>query len=202
MPPSILTIYPVPAHLGRILAYHGAAAAPGQVAGQAAVGTTNIPAQLTSFIGRERELADVQGLLTTTRLVTLTGPGGCGKTRLAMQLAQAASEHYRDGAWLVKLAALRDPALVPQLVAKTLGISAAPEQTALQALLERTRSQVVLIVLDNCEHLIAACAELAQQVLAETSGPRILATSREPLAIVGESKYPLAGLAWPLRTPT
>ena len=161
------------------------------------MGPTNLPVPLTTFIGREHELADLSQLLTTTHLITLTGPGGCGKTRLAVQAAQAASGRYGEGIWLVQLASLHDAALLPAMLAKSLGIPPAPEESVLESLLNNLRSKTLLLVLDNCEHMIAACAELAQQILSRTSSVCILATSREPLALAGETVYPVSGLALP-----
>ncbi len=142
-------------------------------------------------------MAEVKRLLADTRLLTLTGPGGCGKTRLALQVANTVSDNFKDGVWLVELTSLRDPALVPRLITQTLGIPHAREQPALESLLNHVQWKEMLIVLDNCEHLIADCAQLAQQILSQTSELRILATSREPLAIAGETIYPVSGLAWP-----
>lgn len=159
--------------------------------------STHLPVQLTSFIGRERELAEVRRLLSTARLVTLTGAGGCGKTRLAIQIANTVNEAFEDGVWLVDLAPLREPALVPQLVAQTLGLRPAPNQPLLEAMLSFVRPRKLLLILDNCEHLSQACAQLTQQLLPRSPELRILATSREPLAIAGERIYPLSGLAWP-----
>ena len=160
-----------------------------------AIATLSVP--LTSFVGRECELADVQHLLATSRLVTLTGAGGCGKTRLAIQIAQTVSETFADGVWWVDLAPLRDPALVPQLVAQTLGVHPPPAQPLLEALLTFVRRKHLLLILDNCEHLIDACAQLSHHLLSQVSDLCILATSREPLALAGEMIYPLHGLAWP-----
>jgi predicted ATPase/DNA-binding NarL/FixJ family response regulator len=158
---------------------------------------TNLPVQLTSFVGRERDLAEVKRLVSTSRLVTLTGTGGCGKTRLAIQIANMVSHAFVDGVWLVDLAPLREPALVPQLVGQALGLRPAPDQHLLEALLNFVRPKQLLLILDNCEHLSEACAQLAQQALSQAPELRILATSREPLAMVGETIYPLSGLAWP-----
>jgi predicted ATPase/DNA-binding CsgD family transcriptional regulator len=158
---------------------------------------TNVPIQLTSFVGRERELAEVQRSLSTSRLVTLTGAGGCGKTRLAIQIAKTVSDTFRDGVWVVDLAPLREPALVPQLVAQTLGLRPPPTQPLLESLLNFVRPKQLLLIMDNCEHLIAACAQLAHQLLSQASELRMLATSREALAIAGETIYQLHGLAWP-----
>jgi non-specific serine/threonine protein kinase len=158
---------------------------------------TNLPVQLTSFIGRQRDLAEVERLLSTARLVTLTGAGGCGKTRLALQMANTVNEAFEDGVWLVELVPLRDPGLVPQLVVEALGLRPAPDQPLLESLLNFVRSKQLLLILDNCEHLSEACAQLALQLLSEAPELRILATSREPLAIPGELIYPVSGLAWP-----
>lgn len=157
----------------------------------------NLPVQLTPFIGRQREIAEVKQLLAGMRLITLTGPGGCGKTRLALQIATSVRESFKDGVWLVALAALRDPALVPQFITQALGIPRVREQPVLESLLNHVGSKEMLLVLDNCEHLIADCARLAQKILVQASEVRILATSREPLAIAGETIYPVAGLACP-----
>jgi predicted ATPase/DNA-binding NarL/FixJ family response regulator len=162
------------------------------------MGPTNLPVQLTSFIGRERELAEVELLLATSRLVTLTGPGGSGKTRLAMQLAGAIRDRYRDGAWLVELASVHESMLLPQFLTKALSIPHPPEQTALDALLDQVQTRQTLLVLDSCEHLISGCAQLAYQLLSHAPELRLLATSREPLSIAGETRYPLSGLAWPV----
>jgi predicted ATPase/DNA-binding CsgD family transcriptional regulator len=162
--------------------------------------STNLPVQLTSFIGRQRELAAIEQLLSAARLVTLTGVGGCGKTRLAVQLAGKVSDHFPDGVYFVDLVPLRESDLVPQIVLETLGLHIAPDQPLLEVLLNFVRPKGVLIVLDNCEHLIAACAQLAQQMLSYAPELRILATSREALAVAGERIYPLSGLAWPAFT--
>ncbi len=161
------------------------------------MGFTNFPVQLTSFIGREREIADVKRLLFSSHLVTLTGAGGSGKTRLAIQIANAVSETFADGVWLVDLAPLREPALVPQLVVEVLGLRPTADQPLLETLLSFVRSKQLLLILDNCEHLREACAQLAQGLLSQAPDLRILATSREPLAIAGETIYPVSGLAWP-----
>jgi non-specific serine/threonine protein kinase len=158
---------------------------------------TNVPVPLTSFVGRERELADVQHLLSSARLVTLTGAGGCGKTRLAVEIARTVSDTFTDGVWLVDLAPLREPVLVPQLAAQTLGLHPPPAQPLLESLLNYVRRKQLLLILDNCEHLIGACAQLAHHLLSHASELCLLATSREPLAIAGETIYPVHGLAWP-----
>ena len=119
----------------------------------------NLPVQLTSFIGREREVADVKRLLTTTRLLTLTGSGGTGKTRLSLAVAADLSDIYPDGVWLVELAPLVEPSLVPQTVAAALHVHEEPGRTILVTLTDYLRDKQLLLILDNCEHLIAACAE-------------------------------------------
>ncbi len=126
----------------------------------------NTPSPLTSFIGRRKELAEVQSLVAAAPLVTLTGMGGCGKTRLALQVAHELSAGFADGAWLLELAALSDDALLPQLAVKTLGVSQAAEKTALESLLDFISSRKMLLVLDNCEHLTHGCARLAGEILA------------------------------------
>ena len=161
------------------------------------MGRSFLPAQLTSFVGRRRELAEVSQLLASARLVTLTGASGCGKTRLALQVAHAAGAAFADGVWLAELAALRDPALTPDLVAQILGVRPLPNQPLLDALLDFVRPRRMLLVLDNCEHLITACAALAQTLLSVAPGLTILATSREPLALAGEMLYQV----WPLSLP-
>jgi non-specific serine/threonine protein kinase len=162
------------------------------------MGATNLPVQLTSFIGREREIADAQRLLLSAHLVTLTGAGGSGKTRLALKVATAEGETFSDGVWLVDLAPLREPGLVPQLVVAALGLRPAADQPLLEMLQYFVRPKKLLLILDNCEQLIEACAQLAQGLLSQAPELRILATSRVPLGIAGETIYPLAGLDWPV----
>ena len=161
------------------------------------MGSTNLPIQLTSFVGRDQEIVDVKHLMFNSHLVTLIGTGGSGKTRLAIQLADMVSEAFADGVWLVDLAPLHEPSLVPQLVAQVLGMRPAPDQKLPESLLVYVQSKQLLLVLDNCEHLIEACALLAQDMLSQAPQMRIVATSREPLAITGETIYPVPGLVWP-----
>jgi predicted ATPase/DNA-binding NarL/FixJ family response regulator len=156
----------------------------------------NLPQQLTSFIGREQEIAEVRSLLALTRLLTLTGPGGCGKTRLALQMAASLLD-FPDGVWLVELAALSDPALVVQAVASTLDVWEAPDRAGIEALTTYLRSKRSLLVLDNCEHLIAACAQLTEDLLRACPNLYILATSRESLNIAGETVYLVPSLSLP-----
>jgi non-specific serine/threonine protein kinase len=133
----------------------------------------------------------------TRRLVTLTGAGGCGKTRLALQVARAVLDHYPDGAWLVELAPLSDPGLVPRAVASVLGVSESPDRPLVTALAEFLGTKSLLLILDNCEHLVAACAELAEALLRHCPNLRILATSREVLAAAGEATWRVPSLQAP-----
>jgi predicted ATPase/DNA-binding SARP family transcriptional activator len=157
----------------------------------------NLPAQLTRFIGREQEMVEVKRLLSRTRLLTLTGAGGCGKTRLALQVAADLVEEYADGVWLVELAALADPVLAPQTVASALGVREQPGRPLSQTLVDHLKPRSLLLVLDNCEHLLAACAHLAEGLLRGCPNLRILATSREGLGLVGEQTYRVPSLSLP-----
>jgi len=157
----------------------------------------NLPIQLTSFIGREREKAEVGRLLFINHLVTLTGAGGAGKTRLALQVAAEALEEFPDGVWLVELAALSNPGLVPKAVASALGVSEQPARSLTETLRDALRRKSVLVVLDNCEHLVAACAHLADAVLRACPNLRILATSREALGVTGETVWRVPSLPVP-----
>lgn len=157
----------------------------------------NLPIQLTSFIGRERELAEAKRLLANTRLLTLTGPGGTGKTRLALQLATEVLEEFGNGVWLVELAPLADPTLVTQTVASTLGVREQPGRTILDALMDYVRAKNLLLILDNCEHLIQTCAQLANSLLRAAPRLKILASSREALGIAGETAYRVPSLSLP-----
>ncbi|MCS7197191.1 MAG: tetratricopeptide repeat protein [Candidatus Bipolaricaulota bacterium] len=157
----------------------------------------NLPIQLTSFIGREREMREVKELLKQTRLLTLTGSGGCGKTRLALQVAADLLEEYPDGIWFVDLSVLADPALVPSTVAATLGIHEEPGRPALTTLAEALKPRTLLLILDNCEHLVTACAQLAETLLRTCPTLKILATSREALGIAGEVAWRVPSLSLP-----
>lgn len=160
---------------------------------------TNLPTVLTSFIGREREIAAVTRLLASSRLVTLTGGAGCGKTRLALRAAEEVSRRYSDGAHWIELAPLADPALIPQTVAKVLPVAEGPDRSSLERLLEALHDRQLLLVLDNCEHVLNACAQFVETLLAGTE-VSILATSREPLRVMGEWIYPVAPLSLPSHT--
>ena len=159
----------------------------------------NLPAQLTSFVGREHELAEVKQLLSNTRLLTLTGPGGTGKTRLSLQLAAEVldTKQFPDGVWLVELAPLADPTLVTQTVASTLGVREQPGRTLLDALTDYVRAKTMLLILDNCEHLIETSAQFTHSLLRAAPRLKILATSRESLGIGGETAYRVPSLPLP-----
>jgi predicted ATPase/class 3 adenylate cyclase len=157
----------------------------------------NLPIQLSSFIGREREKAEVRTLLSTTRLLTLTGSGGAGKTRLALQVAAEALEEFPAGVWLVELAALSDPSLVPKAVASALGVFEQPGRYLTETLADALRGKSVLVILDNCEHLVAACAHLANALLRACPHLRMLATSREALGVAGETTWRVPSLSVP-----
>jgi predicted ATPase len=158
----------------------------------------NLPLQLSSFIGREREVAKVERLLVGgTRLVTLCGPGGCGKTRLALAVAQDLLEGFEDGVWWVELASLSNPKLVARALASALGVREAPDRHLTEALVEHLKPRKTLVVLDNCEHLIEGCAALADTLLRACPELEILATSREPLRIAGEATGMVPSLSLP-----
>jgi predicted ATPase/DNA-binding CsgD family transcriptional regulator len=156
-----------------------------------------LPLALTSFVGREHDVGEVARLLEGNRLVTLCGPGGSGKTRLAMAAAREAAEEPLDGAWWVWLAPLSDPALVPRAVAEALGLPETPGRPPTEAILEFLGPKEGLLVLDNCEHLIDPCAGLVEQLLRFCPGLRILATSRELLGIAGETSRTVPPLSLP-----
>ncbi|MBV9596540.1 MAG: tetratricopeptide repeat protein [Chloroflexi bacterium] len=156
----------------------------------------NLQHQLSSFVGRDRAIDEVRHLLVSARLVTLTGPGGIGKTRLALAVAHSVLADYTDGVWLVELALLSDAALVPVTVAATLGVRES-QRALVDQLTEVLRSKSMLLVLDNCEHVIGACAELCQRLLQAGQDLQILATSREPLGVIGETIWRVPGLALP-----
>jgi predicted ATPase len=161
------------------------------------VSPNNLPLQLTSFVGREREAGEVMELLSTCRLVTLTGPGGCGKTRLSLEIADRIQEFHPHGIWLVELAPLADPTLIPQTVAAVLGLQAEGNRPILTALADFLRTRTLCLVLDNCEHLIEACAGLVDELLKSCPKIHILASSRETLGISGEAVYRVPSLGVP-----
>lgn len=157
----------------------------------------NLPVQLTSFVGRKRELAEITRLLGSTRMLTLTGVGGAGKTRLALQIGADLVESYANGVWFIELATLADPALVPQAVATMLGVREQSGQPLLVSLEAHLRSKTLLLILDNCEHLIDACAHVADFLLRACPKLSILATSREALGIAGETTWMVPSLSLP-----
>ena len=158
---------------------------------------SNMPEQLTSFIGREREIVEIKKRLTMTRLLTLTGAGGCGKTRIALEVAKSVSDQYPDGAWFVDLSPLADSALLPQAVASALGVWEVPDRGLTSTLVEYLRPLKVLLLLDNCEHMVEACRALASTLLKSCPSLQIVATSREALGTPGEIAWPVPSLSVP-----
>lgn len=157
----------------------------------------NLPRHVTSFVGREVQIAEIQGLLEKTSLLTLTGSGGSGKTRLALQVAAELLDGSGEGVWLVELAPVTDPGLVPWTVANVLGLKEEPGKPILQTLTEHLRSKHLLLILDNCEHLLTSCAKLADVLLRSCPRVLMLATSREGLGISGERTYRVPSLSLP-----
>jgi predicted ATPase/class 3 adenylate cyclase len=157
----------------------------------------NLPQQVTSFIGREKVLAELRRLLAGTRLLTLTGSGGCGKTRLCLQVAADSLERFPDGVWLVELAPLSDPGLVQQTVATVLSLKEELGRPIRQTLTDYLKDKRLLLLLDNCEHLLDGCARLADVVLRQCPDVTILASSREALGIGGEQAYRVPSLSLP-----
>lgn len=157
----------------------------------------NLPRQLSTFVGREREIAEITQLLAGTYLLTLTGAGGCGKTRLSCQVGAQVLKEFRDGVWLTELASLADPELLPQVFASVLQIREQPGRTLTETISEYLAPKSVLLILDNCEHLLAGCARLADDLLQACPQLRILATSREALGVAGETVHQVPGLSFP-----
>jgi len=159
----------------------------------------NLPVQLTSFIGREKEIADVIHLLEKVRMVTLIGPGGTGKTRLSIQVANDVLNQYPDGVWLVELAPVSDPLLIPRTIAIAIGLRDEPHRPVIDMLLlcDYLHDKELLLILDNCEHLVEACAQLADWLLHACPKIRILASSREALGISGETLHLVSSLQLP-----
>ena len=156
-----------------------------------------LPHSLTELVGREDERVEVAERLRRSRLVTLTGMGGIGKTRLALEVAREAAREYTDGVWLVGLEAITEGKRVARQIASTLGLKEEPGRTALQSLQQHLRAKRMLLVLDNCEHLLETSAHVVAHLLQECGGVRILATSREALGITGETVWPVPALAAP-----
>jgi class 3 adenylate cyclase len=157
----------------------------------------NLPAQVSSFIGRDAELSTVQALVASSRLVTLTGSGGAGKTRLGLQLAAGLVDGSGDGVWFADLAPLQDPDLVAVTVANVLGIRAEPGRPVMDTLADAIGRRRLLVLLDNCEHVIDACAKLAHALLRDCPNIVLLATSREPLGIGGERVHRVPSMDTP-----
>jgi predicted ATPase len=162
-----------------------------------ATGVRSFPAALTGFVGRAAEVAEVAGLLAEHRLVTVTGPGGMGKTRLAGEVAGQVADRFADGVRLVELASVRDPALVEAAVSVALGVGQAPGRSLLDALAAALGRQQLLLVLDNCEHVLDAVAGLCAGLLPAADDVRVLATSREPVGVAGEARFRLGPLGLP-----
>ena len=157
----------------------------------------NLPTQLTSFVGREKELADVKKLMYGAHLLTLLGSGGVGKTRLSIQAGSEMLDQYHDGVWFVELASIFDPLLVPYTTATTLGLREERQRPVIDILCDYLREKKMLLILDNCEHLVDACARMADQILHAAPATRILASSREALGIGGEVTYRVPSLGLP-----
>ncbi len=158
---------------------------------------SRLPVGVAAFVGRERERAKLTELVADARVVTLTGSGGCGKTRLAVEVAGDVASRFRDGAGWVDLQGVREPAMVAAAVAAAVGVSERPGQALVETLAEQLRPRHLLVVLDNCEHLVAACAELVAEVSSVCPQLHVLATSRVPLAVEGEATFEVAGLPVP-----
>ena len=157
----------------------------------------NLPAEVTSFVGREEQLRELPHLLSSARLLSLTGAGGVGKTRLAVRLAAGVVDDFRDGVWLVDFAPVSAPNLLAQAIANVLGVREGPQRPARDALTDALRHREILLVLDNCEHLIEACADLVAALLLEAAGLRVVATSREALGVTGETVFRVPSLSLP-----
>ncbi len=158
------------------------------------VAARNLPSQFTSFVGRSQQITEVRKLLAQNRLLTLTGAGGAGKTRLAVEVANQLAAEYVDGVWFVDLAPITDSALVPVAVARALGLPDQPGRSTMDTLLRFVRDRQLLIMLDNCEHLLDACAELVASLLGGAPGLTLLATSREPIGVTGEATWRVPSL--------
>lgn len=157
----------------------------------------NLPAQMTSFIGRATEIAEIKQALDAHRLVTLTGSGGAGKSRLSLQVGMECLHQFSDGVWLAELAPVTDPTLVPQTVLSLFNLREDSRRSALEILIDHLRPKTLLLLLDNCEHLIEACAQISEALLHACPRLRILASSREPLGIDGEVAYRVPSLHAP-----
>src|SRR5215831_16086701 len=157
--------------------------------------SSELPQEPNSFVGRTRELDELGKLVSATRMLTLSGPGGIGKTRLALRTLAALAGEFPDGACYVELADLNNPDLVVARVASVMGVAEEQGRPLLDTLADALRSRRLLLALDNCEHLIEACARLCQRLLASSPGLRLLATSREPLRVAGERVWQVPPLS-------
>ena len=157
----------------------------------------NLPIQRTSFIGREKELEQIKQAIRGHRLVTLTGSGGAGKTRLSLQVAADLLDQFPDGIWFVELSAITNPELIPKTILSAFGVMEQQGRTVLQQLTDYLREKQLLLVLDNCEHLIEACAKLTDDLLGHSHSLKILATSREALGVTGEASWHVPSLSLP-----
>src|ERR1035438_5101630 len=147
----------------------------------------HLPEEPNSFIGRERELSELRQMLRRTRALTLCGPGGIGKTRLALRVLATGAAEFPDGVWFVELADLQQPELVASRVAAVIGVGEEAGHPLLDTLADALRPRRLLLALDNCEHLVEACAQVVQRLLASSPGLKLLATSREPLRVAAET---------------
>ena len=158
---------------------------------------SNLPLQISSFVGRDKELKEIANLIASNRLVTLVGSGGVGKTRLSLKIGEQVLEDYANGVWLVELASLLDSLLVPRTTAIAIGLRDEPRRPVIDMLADYLHRKKMLIILDNCEHVLDACAQLADTLLKQCPHLKILATSREALGVAGESTYPVHSLSFP-----
>jgi len=157
----------------------------------------NLPISTTSFVGREKEMEEVRDLFQKSRLITLTGAGGCGKTRLAREIAFTLIEEYKDGVWFVNLSPITNPDFIAKSIAEVLSIMEEPDKPIIETLINNIKDKSLLILLDNCEHLIQECAEIVNKLFQSVEGIRILATSREALNIYGEVIWMIPSLSFP-----
>jgi predicted ATPase len=175
---------------------------PAVVAAPSEPSLDNLPEQLTSFVGRRREIEEVANLIASNRLLTLTGSGGSGKTRLALRVAGDLRRGFRDGVWLVDLAPVSDPDVVAQSIASVLKVAEGGGKSIRDAILDRVRQLDLLLIMDNCEQVIDATAALVETLLRASPGLRVLATSREALGVAGENVWRVPSLTLPASTAT